>query len=75
VVERHFLIESSADPLRKAAINLAVDDHGIDQHATVLDDDVVENLDIAEIRIDRDGDGVSCVTEGAAVAPRFLAAG
>jgi len=35
--------------LRKTAINLAVNDHGIDQHATVLDDDVVENLDIAEI--------------------------
>jgi len=73
-VERHFLVQCGADALRKAAINLAVYDHGIDQHATVLDDDVVENLDIAEIGIDSDGNGVGRITEGAAVTLRLVAA-
>jgi len=33
-------------PLRRAADDLAVDDHGIDQHAAVLDHDVVEDLEL-----------------------------
>ncbi len=72
-VERHFLVERGADALRQAAIDLAVDDHRIDQHAAVLDDDIVEQLDVAEIGIDRDGDGVGGIGEGAAVALRLVA--
>ena len=53
-VEQHFLIERGADALREAAKDLAVDDQRIDQHAAVLDDDIVENLDLAEIGIDGD---------------------
>src|SRR5258708_32829748 len=68
-------MKRDTNSLRNTAINLAVHNHGIDQHATVLDDDVVENLDIAEFRIDRDGNGVGRITEGAAVALRLVAAG
>ena len=73
-VERHFLVQRGADALRKAAINLAVDDHRIDQHATILDDHIVEDLDRAEIGVDRDGHRVGCIAESAAVAPRLVTA-
>ena len=51
LIERHLLIERRADALRRAAIDLTVDDHRVDQHAAVLDDDVVEDLDRAELGI------------------------
>ena len=59
----------------EAAIDLAVDDHRIDQLAAVLDDDVVEDLDVADFRIDRDHRGVGGVAEGAGVADRLVADG
>ena len=47
--------------------------------ATALDapvpDDAATDLDIAEIRIDRDDNGVGRITEGAAVTLRLVAAG
>ena len=70
-VERHLLVERGADALRGAAANLAVDDHRIDQRAAVLDHDIVEDLDIAGRRIDRDDGGMRGVAEGAAVALRL----
>ncbi len=53
-VERHLFVQRRADALRKSAVNLAVDDHRIDQLAAVFDDDVIENFDVADFRIDRD---------------------
>ena len=41
-------------PCASAAENLAVDDHRVDEHAAVLDHDVVEDLDFAELRVDGD---------------------
>ena len=41
-VERHFLKQRGADTLRGAADNLAIHDHRVQQHAAVLDDDVVQ---------------------------------
>ncbi len=74
-IERHLFIERRADALREAAEDLAVDDHGIDQHAAVFDDHIVEDFDLAQIRIDRHRHRVRGITEGAGVALRFVAAG
>ena len=35
-------------------MNLAVHDHRVDQLAAVLDHHIVENFDVADLRIDRD---------------------
>ncbi len=75
LVERHLLVERRADALRQPAKNLAVDDHRIDQHATVLDDYVIENLHVAEVGVDCDRHGMGRVAECAAVALWFVAAG
>ena len=74
-VEGHLLVERGADALRRAAEDLAVDDHRVDQHAAVLDDDVVEDLDLAGLGIDRDDGGVRGVAEGAGVALGLVAGG
>ena len=57
-VERHFLEQRGADALRGAAVDLAVDDHRVDQDAGVFHHDVVEDFDAAGFRIDRDHGGV-----------------
>ena len=74
-VERHLLIQRGANALRKATIDLAIDHHRIDELAAVLDDDVVQNFDIAEFGIHRNGHGMRRVTKGAAVALRLVADG
>ncbi len=73
--ERHLLIEACADALRGAAADLAVDDHRVDQHAAVLDHDIVENLDASGLGIDRHHRGVGGVSESAAVALGAIAGG
>ena len=72
-VERHLLVQRGADALRGAAVDLTVDDHRIDQHAAVLDDDVVEDFDGARVRVDGNHHGMRGVAEGAAVAHRLVA--
>ena len=74
-VERHFLEQRRADALRGAAVNLAVDDHRIDQHAGVFHHDVVENFDAAGFRIDRDHGGVRRAGVHAGEPLRRIAAG
>ena len=74
-VEAHLLVERGADALRRAAADLAVDDHRVDQHAAVLDHDVVEDLDLAGLGIDGDDGGVRRVAEGAGVALGLVAGG
>src|SRR5712691_6105905 len=51
-VERHLLEQRRADALLGAALDLAIDDHRVHQHAGVLRHHVVENLDPAGLRID-----------------------
>src|SRR5437764_4706670 len=46
-VERHLLEQRRADSLCRAAVNLPIHDHRIDQNARVLDHDIVEKLDAA----------------------------
>ena len=72
-IERHFLVQRGADTLGQAAIDLAVHDHRIDQNAAVFNDDVVENLDVAEIGIDGDDRGMRGIAEGAGIALRLVA--
>jgi len=43
-----------ADALRDATLNLSVYDHRVDQRATVLRHDVIEDLDDTGFRLDRD---------------------
>ena len=74
-VEQHLLIERSADPLGEAAKDLAVDDERIDEDAAVLDDDIVEDLDLAELGVDGDDDRVGRVAEDAGIARGRIAAG
>src|SRR4029077_6771812 len=50
------------------AINLSVDDHRVHEHAAVLDDDVIDDLDFACLRIAADPRGVRRVAEGSRVA-------
>ena len=74
-VEAHLFVERGADALGRAADDLAVDDHGVDQGAAVLDHDVVQDLDFAGLGIDGDDGGVGGVAEGARVALGLVAGG
>ena len=74
-VEAHLLVERRADALRRAAPDLAVDDHGIDQHAAVFDHDVVDNLDLARLRHHRDHRRMRRIAERAGVAFGLVAGG
>ena len=74
-IEIHFLVERRANTLRETAIDLAVDDHRIDEFAAVLDDRIVDDLDIAHFRIDGDHGNVRGVAERAGVTHRFVADG
>jgi hypothetical protein len=74
-VERHFLVERGADALRRAAVNLAVDDHRVHERAAVLDDHVIEDLDLAGLGVDCDARRVARVAEGAGVDLGLVARG
>ena len=61
----HDLVEEhAAEPLHQRADRLAVDDVRVDRDADVLDRDIVENIDVAGARIDRDMAGVRAVAVG-----------
>ena len=62
-----FLVHGGADALRHTAISLAVHHHRIDDGSAVLDDDVVENFNVAELGIDRNHGGVRGIAEGAGI--------
>ncbi len=72
-IERHLFVECGSDALSKSTENLAVHDHRIDQLAPIFDDNVVENFNIADFRIDGDQRGVGGITECAAVGRRTVA--
>ena len=72
-VEAHLLVERRADALRRAAPDLAVDDHRVDQRAAVLDHDVVEDLELAGLGIDGDDGGMRRIAERAGVALGLVA--
>ena len=57
------LVHRGPDALRHAAQGLAVDHHRIDQRSAVFGDDVVENLHVAELGVDRDHCGMRCIAE------------
>ena len=61
------LVHRGPDALRHAAQSLAFNHHRIDQRSAVLGDDVVENLHVAELGIDRDHCGVRCIAERPAI--------
>src|SRR3712207_2621990 len=73
------LVERTADPLGDAAVHLAVDDHGVDDRAAVLDDDIAEDARVTRLGIDLDVRGVHGAREAARVrrlvAARRLEAG
>ncbi len=70
----HLFVERGSDALRRAAEHLAVDDHGVHQHAAVLDDDVVENLDFARFGIDCNDSRMRRVAERAGIALGLVSA-
>ena len=57
VVDR-LLVERLRDPLRDAAVDLAVDDHRIDDLADVVDGDVAQQLNVAGLGVDLHDGGV-----------------
>src|SRR3954471_1492148 len=75
LIERHLFVERGTDSLCKAAVDLTVHDHWIDQLAPVFNDHIVENLDIADFGIDRNQSGVSGVAECAGVSYRLVSDG
>ena len=75
LVVGHFFIQRRAYALCGAAKDLAVHHHGIDHGAAVLNDDVIEDLDVADLGVDRDRDGVTGITEGARILERLVAGG
>src|SRR4029078_96773 len=56
--------EYSTEPLHQRADRLAVDDMRIDRDADILDRDIIENVDMAGARIDRDMAGMGAVAVG-----------
>ena len=72
-IERHLLVQRGADALGQTAIDLAVHHHRIDENAAVLDDDVIEDLDLSEIRIDGNDRGMRGIAEGSGIALRLVA--
>ena len=61
--------------MREAPVDLTVHDHRIDQLAAIFDDHIVENFDIADVRIDRDQGSVGGIAEGARVLDRLVSDG
>ena len=66
LVVGHPLVERAADALRDAAVDLALDDHRVDQVAAVVDDGVLQDLDLRRVRVGLDDHGVHAVGEGRA---------
>ncbi len=66
-IEAHLFVERGADALGAAAVDLAVDDHWVDEHAAVLDHDVIEDLGRAGLRIHSNDGRVSRVAERAGI--------
>ena len=58
LVVDHRLVERPAQALRGAAVELALDDRGVERPSDVLGDDVVEDRDDAGLAIDPDVDEV-----------------
>ena len=56
--------EDAAEALNDRSDQLAVDNKRIDRHADILDRDIVEDLDGAGPRVDRDIGGMRAVAEG-----------
>ena len=73
VVERHFFIERGADALDRAAVDLPIDNHRIDQHAAVFNHDIVKNFHLADLGIDGNDNRVGGITESAGIHVRFIA--
>ncbi len=64
----HLFVKRRPDALGDAAVDLAVDDHRIEENAAVLDDDVVEDVDRAGFGVDEDRSRVGGVAERPGVA-------
>ena len=64
----HLLVERGADALRRAAVNLAVDDHRVDERAAVLDDHIVESSTCPNSVSTATSDGVAGIAERAGIA-------
>src|SRR3984885_14951239 len=71
-IKVHFFVKRGADALSEAAVNLPVHHHRIDELAAILNDDVVENLNVAGLGVDRDSRNMSGITESARVASRLI---
>ena len=70
IVKYELLIVSIPNPLRDPAMNLAVDDHGIDYGPAVMHDDISLYLNHHCIRVDLDDHGVSTARRRTALADR-----
>src|SRR5262249_18835242 len=73
MTEWTLLRERRAQPVREAAVNLSIHDHGIYQLAAILDDDVAQNFHVSGFRIDRYQRRMRGVAEGSAAERRFVA--
>src|SRR3984885_14873563 len=71
-VKGHGFIETRSDALGGAASYLAIDNHWIDEHATVFNNDIVKNLHETGPGVQRDDCCVRRVTERSAIAPRAI---
>ncbi len=60
LVVRHPLVQRTADALRDAAVDLALDDHRVDQAAAVVDDGVLEDRDLGGVRVGLDDRRRAC---------------
>ena len=67
LVVGHPLVERTADALRDAAVDLALDDHRVDQVAAVVDDGVLQDGDLGGVGVGLDDDGVHAAGEGRAL--------
>ena len=54
LVVGHPLVERAADALRDAAVDLALDDHRVDQRAAVVHDAVAQDRDLGGLRVGLD---------------------
>ena len=58
LVVGHPLVERAADALRDAAVDLALDDHRVDEVAAVVHDGVLQDRDLGGLRVGLDDHGV-----------------
>ena len=71
-VEDELLVEGIADALGDAALDLALEDHGVDDAAAVVDDDVALDLDLHGLGVDLDDHGVDARGGGAALGAKVV---